>query len=109
MALNPCHPSWHYLVFSLHALHHHRPEEALAALSPFAAVEFFPFQINLAVIHAQLGHQEEARRCLERMYYLWPEAVGKIEEILDFWFPYGDLADIFKSALASIPVFPKCP
>ena len=102
MALNPCHPSWHYLVFSLHALHHHRPEEALAALSPFAAVEFFPFQINLAVIHAQLGHREEARRCLASMYRLWPEAVGKIEEILDFWFPYGDLAHIFKSALALI-------
>ena len=102
MALNPCHPSWHYLVFSLHALHHNRPEEALAALSPFAAVEFFPFQINLAVIHAHLGHREEARRCLDCMYHLWPEAVGKIEEILDFWFPYGDLADIFKSALALI-------
>lgn len=109
MDLNPCHPSWHYLVFALHALHHHRPEEALAVLSPFAAVEFFPFQINLAVIQAHLGHQEEAHRCLERMYHLWPEAVGKIEEILDFWFPYGDMAAIFKSALASIPVSPKCP
>ena len=77
MDLNPCHPSWHYLVFSLHTLHHHRPKEALTALSPFAAVEFFPFQINLAVIHAQLGRQEEARRCLAGMYRLWPEAVGK--------------------------------
>lgn len=102
MALNPCHPSWHYLVFSLHALHHHRPEEALAVLSPFAAVEFFPFQINLAVIHAHLGKREEAKRCLASMYRLWPEAVGKIEEILDFWFPYGDLAKTFKKALRAL-------
>ena len=102
MDLNPCHPSWHYLVFSLHALHRHRYEEALAGLSPFAAVEFFPFQINLAVIHGHLGQWEEARRCMASMYRLWPEAAGKIEEILDFWFPFGNLADIFKSALIQV-------
>lgn len=100
MELNPCHPSWHYLVLSLHALHHQRYDEALAALSPFAAVEFFPFQINLAVIHGHLGQGEEARRCQARMFRLWPEAADMLDEILDFWFPYGDLAAIFREGLA---------
>jgi len=102
MELNPCHPNWHYLALSLHALHHRRYDEALAALSPFAAVEFFPFQINLAVIHGHLGNAVEARRCQARMFRLWPEAAETIDEILDFWFPYGDLAAIFRAGLAKV-------
>jgi len=102
MDLNPCHPSWLYLALSLHALHHHRYDEALAVLSPFTAVEFFPFQINLAVIHGYPGQREEAQRCQARMFRLWPEAAGTIDEILDFWFPYGELAAIFREGLAKV-------
>jgi hypothetical protein len=34
------------------------------------------------------------------MHRLWPEAADTIDEILDFWFPFGDLAAIFREGLA---------
>lgn len=99
MALNPLHPSWYYLVMSLHHLRFGHYREALAVLSRFTRLDFFPFQINLAVIHGYLGNQREAREALRHMFVLWPEAREDIREILAFWFPYEGLADIFTEGL----------
>ena len=100
IGLHPLHPPWYHLTFSLAHLHAGEPAEALAVLGRFAALDFFPFQTNLAVIHGLLGNGAEARKCLERMVDLWPEARQEIPDILAVWFPYGDLADIFWEGLA---------
>jgi tetratricopeptide (TPR) repeat protein len=73
MAMNPYHPNWHYLALSLYNLHYRRFSEALHAVERFAALDFFPFQINLAVIHGYLGNEHEAQSHLERMFDLWPD------------------------------------
>ncbi len=99
MALNPFHPSWHYLVQSLYYLHGGRYTDALSSINRFAGLDFFPFQINLAVIHGYLGNQLEARKCLDHMFILYPAAEQNIEEILSFWFPFEDLAAIFTEGL----------
>ena len=106
MDLNPFHPSWYHLVFSLHHLRFGRHREALGVIGRFARLDFFPFQVNLAVIHGHLGHQAEARDALDRMFALWPEAHEEMREILEFWFPYEDLAAIFADGLtkAGFPV-----
>ena len=65
----------------------------------FARLDFFPFQVNLAVIHGHLGNRAEARDALDHMFALWPEARQGMHEILDFWFPYEDLAAIFADGL----------
>lgn len=98
--LNPFHPPWYHLVFSLHRLHLRQFSGALAALGRFASVDFFPFQINLAVIHGHLGNGPEARKHLQRMFELWPDARATLREILDFWFPFGELAEVFAEGLA---------
>lgn len=100
MALNPFHPSWCHLVFSLRHLHFGRYHDALDAISRFAGADFFPFQINLAVIHGHLGNLPEARQSLQRMFALWPDARHRLDEILGFWFPFEDLAAIFAEGLA---------
>jgi TolB-like protein/tetratricopeptide (TPR) repeat protein len=102
MELNPCHPNWHYLVLSLFRIHHGHYHDALSTLDPFADVDFFPIQINLSVIHSLLGQQVEARDCLERGFRIWPDASQRMDAILDFWFPFGDLANTFKSALGAL-------
>ncbi|MCI0668718.1 MAG: hypothetical protein L0Y43_11770 [Methylococcaceae bacterium] len=99
MKLNPYHPNWHYLALSLYHLHGRRYPEALNAIDRFAALDFFPFQMNLAVIHGYLGNQQEARKALARMFDLWPDAAHKMKEILDFWFPFEDLAEVFTEGL----------
>ena len=106
MDLNPFHPSWYHLVFSLHHLRFGRHWEALGAIGRFARLDFFPFQVNLAVIHGHLGHQAEARDALDHMFALWPEAHEEMREILEFWFPYQGLAAIFADGLtkAGFPV-----
>ena len=100
MGLNPFHPAWYHLVFSLACLHRGEYPEALAVLGRFARLDFFPFQINLAVIHGYLGNRTEAREALRRMFALWPEACRRMHEILNYWFPCEDLAAIFASGLA---------
>ena len=99
MELNPYHPSWHYLVLSLYHLHGRRYQEALNTINRFAALDFFPFQINLAAIHGYLGNELEARQALVRMFDLWPAAAQNMQEILDFWFPFEDLTEVFKEGL----------
>lgn len=100
MELNPYHPNWYYLVFSLHHLHFGRYHDALAAIGRFARLDFFPFQINLAVIHGHLGNGPEARESLRRMFALWPEARQRMHEILNFWFPFEGMAAVFADGLA---------
>jgi len=68
----------------------------------FAQLDFFPFQVNLAVIHGHLGHEAEARDALDHMFALWPEAGEEMHEILAFWFPYEGLAAIFADGLAKV-------
>lgn len=106
MDLNPFHPSWYHLVFSLHHLRLGRHREALGVIGRFARLDFFPFQVNLAVIHGHLGHLAEARDALDHMFALWPEAREEMPEILAFWFPYEGLAAIFADGLtkAGLPV-----
>ncbi len=99
MALNPFHPAWYHLVFSLAYLHQGRYREALAVLGRFAQLDFFPFQINLAVIHGQLGQRAPARLAWQRMMALWPDSAGRIDAILGFWFPLGSLAEVFADGL----------
>jgi len=99
MRLNPFHPPWYHLVISLYHIHFGQYPAALAAIGRFAGLNFFPFQANLAVIHGHLGNLPEARRCLERMFELWPDARHRLQEILDFWFPFEDLADVFAAGL----------
>ena len=99
MELNPYHPNWHYLVLSLYHLHGRRYPVALNSINRFAALDFFPFQVNLAVIHGYLGNQNEARKALGRMFDLWPDAAHQMKEILDFWFPFEDLAEVFSQGL----------
>ena len=100
MQLNPFHPPWLYLVFSLHSVNLGDYPQALAAVGRFAELDFFPFQANLAMIHGHLGNQAEANAALQRMFALWPESRSKMAEILDFWFPFGDLAAVFMAGLA---------
>jgi adenylate cyclase len=99
MELNPYHPNWHYLVLSLYNLHGRRYPEALNAIMRFTSLDFFPFQINLAVIHGYLDNNEEARKALGRMYDLWPDAAPRMKEIMDFWFPFDNLAEVFTEGL----------
>lgn len=99
MKLNPYHPNWYYLVLSLYHLHGHHYPEALTSINRFAALDFFPFQVNLAVIHGYLDNEAEARQALGRMFALWPASAQNIKEILAFWFPFGDLAEVFKEGL----------
>jgi hypothetical protein len=89
-------------VLSLFRIHHGHYHDALSTLDPFADVDFFPIQINLSVIHSLLGQQVEARDCLERGFRIWPDASQRMDAILDFWFPFGDLANTFKSALGAL-------
>jgi adenylate cyclase len=98
--LNPFHPPWYHLVFSLHHLNFRRFAEALAAIGRFSSVDFFPLQINLAVIHGHLGHRSEAAEAQRRMFVLWPEARERMDAILDLWFPCEDLAEVFAEGLA---------
>jgi adenylate cyclase len=98
--LNPFHPPWYHLVYALDHLHDRRYAEALATLGRFSGINFFPFQINLAVIHGHLGHLPEARRHLHRMLALWPDARYTMRDILDFSFPFGNLAALFAEGLA---------
>lgn len=100
MEMNPFHPAWHYLAYSAYHLHFGHFDTALDAIARFTCLDFFPFQINLAVIHGYLGNQAEASRALERMSTLWPGARQRMGEILDFWFPFDDLAAIFAEGLA---------
>ena len=100
MGLNPFHPSWYHLALSLHHLHFGRYHEALAAIGRFARLDFFPFQINLAVIHGYLGNQTDAGHALQHMFALWPEARQRMPEILNFWFPCEDMATIFAGGLS---------
>jgi len=106
MDLNPFHPSWYHLVFSLHHLRFGRHREALGVIGRFARLDFFPFQVNLAVIYGHLGHLAEARDALDHMFALWPEAREEMPEILAFWFPYEGLAAIFADGLtkAGFPI-----
>lgn len=99
MDLNPFHPSWYHLAFSLHHLHFGCYHEALAAIGRFARLDFFPFQINLAVIHGHLGNRGEAREALRHTFALWPEARQRMHEILNFWFPFEDMAAVFADGL----------
>lgn len=99
MDLNPFHPSWYYLVPSLHHLRFGRDQEALDVIGRFARLEFFPFQINLAVIHGNLGNQAEAQEALRQMQILWPESRDRMRDILSLWFPEEGLADIFAQGL----------
>ncbi len=99
MELNPYHPNWHYLALSLYHLHSRQYPEALNSIIRFAAFDFYPFQVNLAVIHGYLGNEQEARLALRRMFDLWPSAAQNMQEILDFWFPFEDLAEIFRAGL----------
>ena len=99
MELNPYHPNWYYLVLSLNHLHGRRYQEALTSINRFAALDFFPLQINLAVIHGYLDNKQEARKALGRMFDLWPDAALKMKEILDFWFPFEDIAEVFMEGL----------
>ena len=41
----------------------------------------------------------EARQALGRMLDLWPAAAQNMNAILDFWFPFEDLAEIFSEGL----------
>jgi len=102
MDLNPFHPPWYHLVFSLHHLRLGRHREALGVIGRFARLDFFPFQVNLAVIHGHLGHEAEARDALNHMFALWPEAGEEMHEILAFWFPYEGLAAIFADGLTKV-------
>ena len=102
MRLNPFHPPWHYLVISLYHIHFGQYQKALEVVGRFGRLDFFPFQTNLAVIHSYLGNLPEARICMDRMFQLWPESRHRMQEILDFWFPFGDLADIFSKGLARL-------
>ena len=99
MGLNPFHPVWYHLVFSLAHLHRGEYHEALAVLGRFARLDFFPFQINLAVIHGHLGNRTEAGEALRHMFALWPEARQRMDAILNFWFPCEDMAAIFARGL----------
>ena len=99
MGLNPFHPPWYHLVFSLDHLHFGRHREALAAIGRFAALDFVPFQINLAVIHGHLGNATEAQKALRRMLALWPQAQERLHEIVGFWFPCENLATVLADGL----------
>ncbi len=99
MEFNPNHPAWYFLVKSLYHLHGHQYRQALNEINRFTALEFFPFQVQLAVIHGYLGNNDEATRAIHRMLALWPDAAHKMQKILHFWFPYGDLAELFARGL----------
>jgi hypothetical protein len=102
MDLNPLHPPWYHLVLSIYHRHDRSYAEALAKLVQFSGIDFFPFQTNLAAIHGHLGHLPEACAHLEQMFILWPDARHRMREILDFWFPYGNLEEIFTEGLAKV-------
>jgi adenylate cyclase len=65
MRLNPFHPGWYWatLARALHAGDQH--EEALAAYERIAVPRFFHLAC-MAACHGRLGHDEEARRYVER-------------------------------------------
>jgi hypothetical protein len=72
------------LLLSLYHLDGRHYQKALNAIMRFSSLYFFPFQINLAVIHGCLGNEQEARQTLVRMFDLCPDAAQNMQEILDF-------------------------
>jgi hypothetical protein len=51
------------------------------------------------VIHGCLGNGQEAHQALGQIFGLWLTSAQNMQEILDFWFPFADLAEVFTEVL----------
>jgi TolB-like protein/Tfp pilus assembly protein PilF len=86
--LNPNHPGWYWLPMALDAYRRHEGEGALACALKINMPGLWTAQVALAIIHTQLGHNEEARIAVRGLLAVRPD-FGTIarRELEKWWLP----------------------
>jgi tetratricopeptide (TPR) repeat protein len=72
MRLNPHHAGWYYFNTFFNEYRQHRYAEALAIAQKINMPEYWATPMVLAITHAQLGNEAEARNAAEEVLRIWP-------------------------------------
>jgi TolB-like protein len=86
--LNPNHPGWYWLPRAMNAYRQHQGERALEYALKINMPGLWTAQVALAIIHTQLGHEEQARIAVRDLLALRPDfaAIAR-EELAKWWLP----------------------
>jgi adenylate cyclase len=74
MRLNPHYPSWYVMQLGEIYYDARRYEDAIVTLESLRDLETILIDLYLAASHGQLGHEDKARRVIERALKIEPEA-----------------------------------
>jgi TolB-like protein len=83
--LNPNHPGWYWLPPAINAYRQHDGECALQYALKVNMPGLWTAQVALAVIHTQLGHQEQARIAVRDLLGLRPDFATIVRRELEKW------------------------
>ena len=72
MRLNPHHAGWYYFNTFFNEYRQHRYAEALAIAQKINMPEYWATPLVLAITHAQLGNEAQARSAAEEVLRIWP-------------------------------------
>jgi adenylate cyclase len=100
MKLDPFHPSMYNLVIAIDHLQRGENEEALAAARKVDMPGYFPVQVRLAGIYAELGHEREARSAIEELLRLRPGF--STEELIEFSRKWNRPEDSIRRTVAAL-------
>jgi TolB-like protein/Tfp pilus assembly protein PilF len=90
--LNPSYPGWYWLPPAIDAYRQHAGDRALEYALKINMPGLWTAQVALAIIHAQLGHQEQARTAVRDLLALRPDfATVARRELQKWWLP--DMVD----------------
>ncbi len=93
MQLNPHHAGWLNFVFVEHHYHKREYEQALEAAEKVNMPGHYPLHADLAIINAQLGRAEEARKHLKTFLELAPDAARNFRAEMSKWYFSDELAE----------------
>ena len=111
--LNPHHPGWFYFFFVSYHYREREYEQALEAAEKLNMPGYYFVSLELAMINAQLGRTEEARKHLKTLIALAPDvARDPRAELSKWWFSEDFIEhrlDGLRKAGLEIPGDPKPP
>jgi serine/threonine protein kinase/tetratricopeptide (TPR) repeat protein len=73
MTMNPHHPGWYRFTTFFDSYHRGEYAEALEIAQRINLPDYFPTHYALAIAHAQLGNNTEAKQATDAVRRLWPD------------------------------------
>ena len=93
MQLNPHHAGWLHFVFFERHYHNREYEQALEAAEKVNMPGHYPLHADLAIVNAQLGRMEEARKHLKTLVELAPDTARNYPAEMSKWYFSDELVE----------------